>query len=107
MKKLLIMIGILLPALALPSSQGVPTLTVATVTSTPSLVLPQNLNRATILIQNVSGSNCYFAPVAFTGLNGLYLANGQNYDSQEAFIKSAFYASCTNGGSLIFLESNY
>lgn len=108
MKKLIIAIVMLLATfIVVASPQGVPTLTIAVVSSTPSLILAQNLNRGSLLIQNESGGNCYFSFAPFTGTNALLILTGQNYDSQEAYIKSAVYASCSPGSSLVLLEANY
>lgn len=106
MKKLFLYM--LLPVLSLASPQGVPVLTTATgIGLTTKQILPVNLNRGYLIIQNVSGNSCTVAPVSFVSPNGLVLLTGQNYETDEAFTKTAWFASCAASSSLTILETNY
>lgn len=110
MKKLFWLLMFLVTAVVLASPQGVPVLTQATgiSSSASTQILAANRNRGYLIIQNESGFNCTVAPVPIVNGIGLLLTNGQNYETIEAFTKSAWYATCTNNGSsLTILETNY
>lgn len=99
---------LLVTFVVLASPQGVPVYTKATVGTTVSQILATNLNRGYLIIQNATTNNCVVSPVSFVSPNGLVVLAGQNYETDEAFTKTTWFAACSAANtSLNILETNY
>lgn len=97
------------------SPQGVPAMTNFTVVTAGNQAyqaLPYNKDRGYLIIQNNGSSTCYVSLGASLtgtiGTQGLAIATAQNYEPQQAFVKSAVFVQCGVVPTQIsFLESNF
>lgn len=109
MKKLFLIL-LLIPVALMGSPQGVPqSITVATVGTSSVTALPANPYRGYLLMQHQGTGSCIMSPVApLVSPDGIIITPGQNYEMQQAFLKSAVYFQCANAGNrIVFLETNF
>lgn len=95
--------------LLLASPQGVPALTSTTVGVTSTVALAANPYRGYLIMQNQGPYSCVMAPASsVVSPNGILVLSGQNYELQQAFIKSAISVQCGGSSSrIVFLEANF
>lgn len=109
MKLLLLALLLVGAPLLAGTPQGVPVLTTTVVGTSSVQALAANKNRGYLIIQNNGSGDCWMKPSSSqTGLEGLVIGAGENYEPVSAFIKSSIYMRCAaTGSSIVFLEANY
>lgn len=91
------------------SPQGFPALTTTVVGTGVSTALAANKDRGYLIIQNNGSGNCWMKfGTTMSGVEGLVIGSGQNYEPSQSFIKSALFMRCTvAGSSIVMVEANW
>ena len=112
MKKMALLI-LLAPILAIASPQGVPNQFEVTITQAgvSTVAAPVNLNRGYLIMQNKGSSTCQIGigtGLKNLGQDGLFIATLQNYEMQQAFMKSSVFLMCGSvPTTFTFVETNF
>lgn len=113
MKSLLLVLVLILNLNAFAGSpQGVPVESTVTCANTNTLLVAANPNRGYLIMQNQGSDatgNCHFkAGSVITGSEGLWVKSGQNYETVDAFTKTAWYCKCdTDAQTVEILQTNW